>query len=60
MMLRTLSDRTTVHRVSGTFSASRLTWLTFILANVFESKRKSGVFALYYPHLAKSTFAHDP
>lgn len=33
--------------------------LTFILANVFEGKGKSGIFALYYPYLAKSTFADD-
>ena len=62
MMLRTLSERTTVRRRQGreTREGGRAEGgATFVLADVLEGKREAGVFALDDADLAKRALADD-
>jgi hypothetical protein len=62
MMLRTLSDRTTVtrhqHRGPDGVWQERVA-LTFILPDVLEGEGETGVLALDDAHLAKGALADD-
>lgn len=71
IIFRTLSDRTTVVEVGGQFLAlrsrmwkwkrgHRCTVPTFILANVFQGKRKTGIFSLDDSNFSKGASADNP
>jgi hypothetical protein len=63
MMLRTLSDRTTVtrrqYRPPGQVACAGAGGLTFVFAYVLERKGEAGVFALDDAHLAEGALSDD-
>jgi hypothetical protein len=63
MMLRTLSDRTTVTRrqymAPGRLGDPGARGLTFVFAYILERKGEAGVFALDDAHLAEGALSDD-
>lgn len=60
MMFRTLSDRTTVpYDQRSSCRVNSLLLPTLIFSNVLQRKGQASILALYYPHLAKGTFADN-